>query len=244
LRRALSRGYLLPLVNPYDAPSRKEGRARFFLTPKSSVRAFATTLGIALVAAASPSAARAESLSTDESAKLARGETVARPVTLDGDDRRYVGGITYAVVRASVSELQELFEDVSAYKNVLPRTKRAALVGHEGLDQLVELHQGNAVIDATYTLRVRHEAWRRDVRFWLDQKRPHDIRDAWGYFHVDPMADDEGGARSLVTYAVLVDLGPGIVRELFEERLRTVLLSTPSILSRFLVSRRRTPRHG
>lgn len=235
-------------MDPHDAPSRRGGQARFFAKAKTlpvrPVRALTAALGIAVAAAFPLSTARAESLSSDETAKLARGESVARPVTLDGEDRRYVGGITYAVVRASVSELQELFEDVSAYTNVLPRTKRAVLVGHEGLDQLVELHQGNAVIDATYTLRVRHEAWRRDVRFWLDQKRPHDIRDAWGYFHVDPMPDDEGGSRSLVTYAVLVDLGPGIVRELFEERLRTVLLSTPSILSRYLVSRRRTPRQG
>ena len=193
---------------------------------------------------ASPDVARADTLSTDESTRLGRGETVARPVTIEDDERRYVGGITYAVVRASVSELQELFEDVSAYANVLPRTKRATLVGHEGLDQLVELRQGNAIIDARYTLRVRHEAWRRDVRFWVDQRRPHDIKDAWGYFHVDPMPDDAEGPRSLVTYAVLVDLGPGIVRELFEERLRAVLLTTPSILSRYMVSRRRAPRHG
>ena len=202
-------------------------------------------LGVMLGAGlASPEVARADTLSTDESTRLNRGETVARPVTIEDDERRYVGGITYAVVRASVSELQDLFEDVSAYANVLPRTKRATLVGHEGLDQLVELRQGNAIIDARYTLRVRHEAWRRDVRFWLDQRRPHDIKDAWGYFHVDPMPDDAEGPRSLVTYAVLVDLGPGIVRELFEERLRAVLLTTPSILSRYMVSRRRAPRHG
>ena len=188
--------------------------------------------------------AHADTLTSAENERLARGETVARPVTIDNDDRRYVGGITYAVVRAPVSDLQALFEDVSSYANVLPRTKKASLVAEEGLDQLVELRQGNALIDAKYTLRVRHEAWRRDVRFWLDARRPHDIRDAWGYFHVDPLPDDAEGSRSLVTYAVLVDVGPGIVRELFEERLRAVLLSTPDILSRYVASRRRAPTHG
>lgn len=210
-------------------------------TSRASVKGAAL---VSLVLLAVAPNARADGLSAEENERLARGETVARPVTLENDERRYVGGITYAVVRASVSELQTLFEDVAAYKNVLPRTKRATLVGTEGLDQLVELRQGNAMIDARYTLRVRHEAWRRDVRFWLDARRPHDIHDAWGYFHVDPMTDDEGGPRSLVTYAVLVDLGPGLVRELFEERLRAVLLSTPSILSRYLVQRRRAPHDG
>jgi hypothetical protein len=201
----------------------------------------AVALGACLTSGGS---AHADTLTPAENERLARGETVARPVTIDNDDRRYVGGITYAVVRASVSELQALFEDVSSYANVLPRTKRASLVAEEGLDQLVELRQGNALIDAKYTLRVRHEAWRRDVRFWLDARRPHDIRDAWGYFHVDPLPDDAEGPRSLLTYAVLVDVGPGIVRELFEERLRAVLLSTPEILSRYVASRRRAPTHG
>lgn len=238
----------LPLRDPSQAAVVRPVTAVAAVTPirlRARLRKLTTSAAVALamgLVALHP--AHAESLSSDESTRLARGETVARPVTIENDDRRYVGGITYAIVRASVCELQGLFEDVSAYQNVLPRTKQSALVGHDGLDQLVELRQGNAVIDARYTLRVRHEAWRRDVRFWLDLSRPHDIRDAWGYFHVDPMPDDAEGPRSLLTYAVLVDLGPGLVRELFEERLRAVLLSTPGTVSRYLAARRRAPRHG
>jgi len=43
---------------------------------------------------------------------------------------------------------------------------------------------------------------------------------------------------------VLVDLGPGLVRDLFEERLRTVLLSTPDILRRYIAARHNPPRQG
>ncbi len=201
-----------------------------------------TTLGAAPLIA--PASAAADELSPSEAARLTRGETISRPVTVEGDDRRYVGGITYAVVHASVSELQEIFEDVGSYSHLLPRTKRATLVGQRGQDQLVELRQGNAMFDARYTLRVRHEPWRRDVRFWLDPSRPHDVRDAWGYFHVDPLPElaTEAGPRSLVTYAVLVDLGPGLIRDLFEERLRAVLLSTPEVLRRYIAARRLPPR--
>ncbi len=241
LREALAAGYLSAAMTPTET---RPCSSRVPRIPPRLVRALCVSLGAFVGASLFVSTSLADGLDKDETARLARGETVARNVTIENDERRYVGGITYAVVHASVSELQEVFEDVEAYRNVLPRTKQATLVGHEGLDQLVELRQGNAVIDARYTLRVRHEAWRRDVRFWLDARRPHDIHDAWGYFHVDPMTDDESGPRSLVTYAVLVDLGPGLVRELFEERLRTVLLSTPSILSRYLVARRKAPRHG
>lgn len=204
-----------------------------------------TLAAIVTLASLAPSTARAEGLSADETTRLHRGEMVSRPVTLEGEESRYVGGVTYAVVQASVSEIQELFEDVAAYSHVLPRTKRASLVGRRGLDQLVELRQGNAVIDARYTLRVRHEAWRRDVRFWLEPSRPHDIRDAWGYFHVDPLPDSPSGApRSVVTYGILVDVGPGIVRELFEERVRAVVLSAPDVLRRFVATRHRSPGPG
>lgn len=222
-------------TTPSSLPTRRK--------PASARARVTTVAGSLLVCAASlaTSNARAEGLTADETARLDRGEMVSRPVTLEGEESRYVGGVTYAIVQASVSEIQELFEDVSSYSHVLPRTKRASLVGRRGLDQLVELRQGNAVIDARYTLRVRHEAWRRDVRFWLEPSRPHDIRDAWGYFHVDPLPDSPSGApRSLVTYGILVDVGPGIVRELFEERVRAVVLSAPDVLRRFVAVRHRS----
>ena len=216
--------------------------------PRPQRRRARALLAAAALAATAPFATvgYADELSPSERARLARGETVTRPVTIEGDDRRYVGGLTYAVLDASVSELQEIFEDVASYRHVLPRTKRATLVARAGQDDLVELRQGNAMIDARYTLRVRHEPWRREVHFWLVPSRPHDVRDAWGYFHVDPVPPTEGapGPRSLVTYGVLVDLGPGLVRDLFEERLRTVLLSTPDILRRYIAARHRPPAQG
>lgn len=218
-------------TRPGSKPSRGVGRA---------------LLAAAALLVAAPGVARSDELSATERARLARGETVTRPVTIEGDDRRYVGGLTYAVLDASVSELQEIFEDVAAYRHLLPRTKHATLVGRAGQDDLVELRQGNAVFEARYTLRVRHEPWRREVHFWLVPSRPHDVRDAWGFFHVDPLPTGEGtsGPRSLVTYGVLVDLGPGLVRDLFEERLRTVLLSTPDILRRYVAARRSPPPQG
>ncbi|MBK6459816.1 MAG: SRPBCC family protein [Myxococcales bacterium] len=215
-------------------------------TRRRRARGLLVAAALATAPLATAGRAHAEELSPTERARLARGETVTRAVTIEGEDRRYVGGLTYAVIDASVSELQEIFEDVASYRHLLPRTKRATLVDRVAQDDLVELRQGTAMIEARYTLRVRHEPWRREVHFWLVPSRPHDVRDAWGYFHVDPVPPSEGatGPRSLVTYAVLVDLGPGLVRDLFEERLRTVLLSTPDILRRYIAARHSPPRQG
>ncbi len=135
-----------------------------------------------------------------------------------------------------------MFDDVEAYRRVLPRTKRARMVSVEkNGDRLVELVQGNAVVEAEYTIRVRQEVAtpaRREVRFWLEPTRPHEIDDAWGYFRMEPFTGPDGEQRVLLTYAILVDIGPGLVRELFEERVRAALLSVPQLVRRYVAEGR------
>jgi len=159
------------------------------------------------------SAGRADSLRPHESARLARGETVIREQTL-------------------------VIDNVESLRRVLPKTKRARLVGTttDG-DQLVELVQGNALMEAQYTIRVRREP--REVRFWLDPRRPHGIDDAWGFFRYQPFITSAGEARVLLTYGVMVDVGPGIVRDFFEERIRAALLSVPQLVRRQMAELRR-----
>lgn len=204
---------------------------------------------LALVALA-PSA-RADVLSEAESIRLARGETVIREHTWEpGRSARFVGGVTYTIVDAGAAEIVALFDDINAYRRVLPRTKQARLVSVEpNGDRLVDLVQGTALVEAEYTLRVRPDApsastprTGRQVRFWLERSRPHDIDDAWGFFRIEPFTDVSGMPRVLLTYAILVDIGPGIVRDLFEEKVRSALLSVPQLLRRY-VAEGRHPRY-
>ncbi len=192
------------------------------------------------VAVAAPARARADTLTTDESTRLARGETVIREHTWEpGYSARYIGGVTYTIVDAAAAEISTVLEDVASYKRLLPRTKRVKLLGIEpNGDRLVELVQGTALVEAEYTIRVRHYPARREVRFWLEHSRPHEIDDAWGYFRLEPFATSSGEQRSLLTYAALVDTGPGIVRELFEAKVRAALLSVPQLLQRYVAEMR------
>ena len=192
--------------------------------------AFACALG-------ATTAARADSLTSDESARLTRRETVIRQHTLERGEHRWVGGITYTVMDASATEVASVLDHVESLRRALPRTKRARVVGTDAGDELIELVQGNTLMEATYTVRVRrgpHEA-----RFWLDPSRPHAIDDAWGFFRYEPFIDPSGEERVLLTYGVLVDVGPGIVRDLFEERVRAVLLSVPQLVRREVAELRR-----
>jgi hypothetical protein len=174
-------------------------------------------------------------LTAAESGRLSRHETVTREQTLEYGDHHYVGGLTYTMLEASPAEVAAVLEDVDSLKRVLPRTKHARLVGTQSGDQLLEITSGNGVMEAAYTLRVRRG--KQGVRFWLDPSRPHGIDDAWGFFRYETVVGPAGDERVLLTYGILVDVGPGIVRELFEERVRSALLSVPQLVRRQVAER-------
>jgi len=163
-----------------------------------------------------------------------RGETVTYDQTIDNEERRYVGGVTYTIVDAPLPRLARIFADVTVYARILPATKSARLVAKKGADTWVELTQGNGVVETSYTLHMRSEADGTTVRFWLDKTRPHGIEDAWGFFRATPLEEIGTGPRALVTYGALLDLGPGLARALFEEKLRRLMLSVPQRLQAYV----------
>jgi hypothetical protein len=180
-------------------------------------------------------------LSADERARLLAGDDVVRLETFDIDHERYVGGLVYVVIAAMTpNELVALLSDAAAMQQILPRTQYVKPAGVRGADTLLELHQGNALLHASYTLRVRSEPERNRVRFWLDRSRPHAIDDAWGFFRYEPFEGPAGPAL-LVTYGVLVDLGSGVFRSLYEERLRAMALTVPLRLREYVMRTARAP---
>jgi hypothetical protein len=118
-------------------------------------------------------------------------------------------------------------ERPEAYWHIFPKLLAVRPLGNDGPDRLVELEQGNFIVRGTYTLRFRTDCNPRErwctIRFWVDTRYPHSVDDAWGYFQMLPV----GESKTLVNYGVRVDLGPGLIRLLFEERIRRAALSTP-----------------
>ncbi len=180
-------------------------------------------------------------MSVVEAGRLSCGATVVRAQALDSASRRYVGGVAYVLLDESPANLARLLDDVDVWRRIVPKTRNARRLNpHAGGirapgdrtegaseppgDARVEMTSGTALVQAQYTMRVRREG--AVVRFWMDPSRRHDIEDAWGFVRAEPAAD----GRTLVTYGVLIDLGPGIVRDLFESRVRTLALSVPDRL--------------
>lgn len=176
--------------------------------------------------------ARAGSLTTDEMARLNRGEVVRRDLEFELDTGRYVGGIAYVIINAPADRVMAALLDVSAYPHILPLVSEAREVGQHGGDRLVQLKHHARVGTAAYTTRLRHEGPGL-VRFWMDPAFPHDMDDAWGYFRVQPVSKD----RSLFSYGVALNLGFGITRMLFESKIRAQAMRTPDLVRKHVEAR-------
>ena len=146
---------------------------------------------------------------------------------------QYVGGVSYQLVRAAPEEVLATLLDVQRLPDVLPRTQRARLLSSGDGESLVELTQGNSIVEATYSVRLVRDVGSDEIRFWLDPTRAHGVRDVWGYFRVQRF--DAG--RSLLTVAVALDLGPGLARMFFEEQIQTLVLTTPRRIRDFVEPR-------
>jgi hypothetical protein len=177
-------------------------------------------------------AAHADGLSSGEADRLASGGTVTRTQELERGQRRYVGGVTYTIVDAGADELASLLDDVERWKRILPRTRGARHVGSAGGDVLVEVTHGWALVQYVYTMRMRRDG--NVTRFWMDPFRRHDIEDAWGFFRAEPLL----GGRTLVTFGILIDVGPGLLRDLFEDRVRELALTIPQRVRALLLERK------
>jgi hypothetical protein len=174
------------------------------------------------------------SFSVQERDVLLSGGLVSRPVRFSrGVEGFYVGGVSYQIVHATPAEVMAALVDVNGLPNVLPRTKRASLVPGTGTPARVDLVQGGGMFEAKYTVHVEQSPERDELRFWMDPSRPHDVKDVWGFFRVRPF----GNEHSLVTVAAVLDLGPGIVRALFEDTIQDIILSSPATIKSYVEPR-------
>jgi hypothetical protein len=159
---------------------------------------------------------------------------VSRPMTFDTAHGHYVGGVSYQIVDARPEAVLAALSDVTNWPEALPRTKSARLLGAaDGLSR-VELVQGSSFVDARYTVVLERGTDGETIRFWLDPSQAHDIRDVWGFFRVQAMP---GTSRSLVTVAAALDLGDGLARLLFEDRIASMMLHAPRKIRDFIEPR-------
>jgi hypothetical protein len=165
--------------------------------------------------------ARADSLSGTEIGHLMHGQTVSRKQDVRQGMHRLVGGVSYTVVDWRPDDVAALIYDVGLWKRLIPRVYEFRRISNVGNDPRVEVHNGNSFISVSYSMRIRREG--RVVRFWMDPTLPHDIQDVWGFFRPEQLPD----GRTLITFGILIDLGDGMIRDLFEDAVRELALGIP-----------------
>jgi hypothetical protein len=156
---------------------------------------------------------------------------VSRPQEVQRGSRRYVGGVSYKIIDAAPEDLASLLDDVGQWGRFLPKTRDARRDGAIGEDPLVRITHGSALVQVAYTLRVHREG--NVVRFWMASGRPHDIEDVWGYIRAEPLGD----GRTLMSYGILIDMGDGILRDMFEGRVQELALEVPDHVRDVVVER-------
>jgi hypothetical protein len=154
--------------------------------------------------------------------RLARGQTVSRRHDERQGSHRYVGGMSYTIADWGTDQVGSLVDDLSLWKRYIPRVRDVHRAPSTGPDRVVDVEHGNALISVAYSMRVHRDG--RVIRFWMDPTRRHDIEDVWGYFRLEPMPD----GRTLVTFGILIDLGDGMIRDLFEDEVRKLALEIPN----------------
>lgn len=173
---------------------------------------------------------KAGGLTPEQNETLRSGGRVEEFVELDRQGQRYVGGVSYALVRAEPSQVFDVLNRLATLSDVLPSTRSTRVVDRTANRVRVEIEQGNSMVSTTFTVFFQLEppdeaiSDPHVVRFWLDPSQPHSIDDVWGFFR----ASRYDAEHSLVSVGALVNLGPGVIRMLFEQRIQRSILRMPN----------------
>jgi ribosome-associated toxin RatA of RatAB toxin-antitoxin module len=182
---------------------------------------------VALLLLVSGQAWADRSFSARELDQLGRGKLVSRPMR--NARANQVGGTSWILVNAHVDTVWRALTDFGSYARYLPSTERARLVERDGHVRFVAIEQGNSVIQVAYTLRTVVDPAKREVRFRVDHGRPHEVRDGWGFIHLEPR---EG--RTLISYGVVIDPGSSLLAPLVRDTIRDHVLTVPRRIKRWV----------
>ncbi len=167
----------------------------------------------------------------DEWRRLDAGQLVLRPSTRFQGGMRLMGGSSWQVINASPDVVWKALLDTSHYGRMMPRVLEARLVGARDNVRTVFMRQGaRGLLETSYYLTVRVHEPQRDITFTIDDRKPHDLKAAWGFYTVRPYR----AGKTLLAYGVMADLGGGPLLGLMRESVHEWMLRTPWMIKKFL----------
>jgi len=196
----------------------------------------AVAIGLLMVALIAPAprvwaGVEGARLSPDETRRLDAGELVQRPASRRQGSLSLMGGSSWQVIDAPVDAVWKALLDTAHYPRMMPQVIEARLVEELPGERTVYLRQGRAgLLEKSYYLHIKVHEDRRDITFTVDDRRPHDVRAAWGFYSLRPY----GAQGSLLAYGVMADVGDGLMMGLLREQVHDWMLRTPWLVKRFV----------
>jgi len=166
---------------------------------------------------------------------LDTGGLVVRSVTKQRGSLRLVGGASWQVINLPPEAVFRAVLDADRYPRMLPRVVESHVVARHGTERIVLVRHAAGPVAARYYLRTNVYQDRKDLTFTLDERRPHDIRAAWGFFAVRPYRN----GKSVLSYGVMTDIGEGVVTGLFRGQVHEWILRVPWTIKKYIEGRGR-----
>jgi hypothetical protein len=179
--------------------------------------------------------------SADEQARLRAGQLVVRSEQVTKGTAHLIGGLSWQVVDASVEEVWRAMANVAAYPKFLPAVSEARVVetmspaGASSTRQRLFVRHETPFLDTSYYVLTRTDPATHTFAFRLDRTRPAAMTDAWGELRVSPY---ESG-KSVVSLAIMADLGPGLVARLVRSQVHEWMLRIPEQLQHYVAREKR-----
>lgn len=187
-------------------------------------------LGLPLAALANQ-ASNSRELSSEERARLDRGGLVERRLSERRGSLELIGGTSYQVIDTKPEVVWRALLDTGRYPRMMPQVLEARVVRAGRAERTVFVRQGAGPVAKSYYLRVNVNEAQKDITFTIDDKRPHDLKAAWGFYTVRPYGD---GSRTLLAYGVMADVGSGVMLALVRSQVHEWMLKVPWTVKRFV----------
>lgn len=181
---------------------------------------------------ASALASDSRTFSAEEEQALRSGQLVVRRTEVIRGGARLMGGLSWQLVSAPPARVWRAMTEVRAYSRFLPAVEEARFIEQVGADRRLFIRHKMGFVGASYFVLATNEVDSLRVRFKIDRSRPSSIRDAFGELRVSPYP----GGRSVVSLAILADVGEGLIAGLVRKNVHEWMLRVPEQLKKFVES--------
>lgn len=186
-----------------------------------------------LVSAPAWASVELRGFSREEFDGLNSGSAIERRFELPHHGTKYLGAVSYGVLERPCQQLSGLWQDpVKHLAKALPATRQVQLSQGGNPFTRLKIEHGNSMVQGNWGALYRVSDDGMTARFWLDTGAPRDVKDVFGYFRLSPWAGD----RCLVTAAVAVDPGDGLLASLFRSMIHNYLVRTAARIQRYIKS--------